>query len=181
MGALSIGGAVPFQAKAAYQLLYRTADSLGDAAAAVTTIIVPGNANTSIVLSCQFATDAAWANCAPSYTIQLGSSPNNGGSGGVETLFVIAALNQGWIVNLPDYEGLQAAFTSGIQAGQATLDSVRAALSSGNLTGISSEAEYQMWGYSGGSLASEWAAELQPSYAPDRLHYRKIGSFHLIE
>lgn len=24
-----------------------------------------------------------------------------------------------------------------------------------------------MWGYSGGSLASEWAAELQPSYAPE--------------
>jgi hypothetical protein len=24
-----------------------------------------------------------------------------------------------------------------------------------------------MWGYSGGSLATEWAAELQPTYAPE--------------
>ncbi|CCD52729.1 hypothetical protein ACHAQE_003752 [Botrytis cinerea] len=164
---LSIGGVVPFQAEAAYQLLYRTTDSLGDASAAVTTIVVPKNANSSRLLSYQMATDAAWPNCAPSYILQLGSSLKNGGSGAAETLLVIAALNQGWIVNLPDYEGLESAFTSGIQAGQATLDSVRAALSSGDLTSISSQAEYQMWGYSGGSLASEWAAELQPSYAPE--------------
>ncbi|KAF7869850.1 hypothetical protein EAF04_004634 [Stromatinia cepivora] len=165
--ALLSAGAVPFQAKAACQLLYRTTDSLGNASAAVTTIIVPNNANVSRVLSFQSATDAAWANCAPSYTIQLVSDSNNGGIGGTETLLVIAALDQGWIVNLPDYEGPKAAFTSGVQAGRATLDSVRAALSSEDLTSISPQAEYQMWGYSGGSLASEWAAELQPSYAPE--------------
>ncbi|KAJ8060344.1 hypothetical protein OCU04_010677 [Sclerotinia nivalis] len=165
IGALSFSGAVSFQVKAAYQLLYRTTDSLGNASAAVTTIIVPKNANASRVLSFQSATDAAWANCAPSYAIQLVS--DNGGIGGTETLLVIAALDQGWIVNLPDYEGLHAAFTSGLQAGRATLDSVRAALSSEDLTSISPQAEYQMWGYSGGSLASEWAAELQPSYAPE--------------
>ncbi|KAF7872851.1 uncharacterized protein EAF02_008922 [Botrytis sinoallii] len=91
---LSIGGVMPFQVKAAYQLLYRTTDSLRDASAAVTTIIVPKTRT-----------------------------------------------HRGWIVNLPDYEGLQSAFTSGIQAGQATLDSVRAALSSGDLTSISSQAE----------------------------------------
>lgn len=35
------------------------------------------------------------------------------------------------------------------------------------LTGLSASAKSVMWGYSGGSLASEWAAELQPSYAPE--------------
>ncbi|KAL2062000.1 hypothetical protein VTL71DRAFT_6266 [Oculimacula yallundae] len=167
IGPLSFGGAVPFQAKAAYQLLYRTTDSLNTPSAAVTTIIIPQNANTSRVLSYQFAEDAAFANCAPSYTIQLGSNPLNFGSNGLETLFVIAALDRGWVVNLPDYQGLQSAFTSGVQAGQATLDSVRATLASKSLTGVSPQAEYQMWGYSGGSIASEWAAELQPSYAPE--------------
>ncbi|PMD33150.1 secretory lipase-like protein 1 precursor [Hyaloscypha variabilis F] len=167
IGELSFQGIVPFTAKASYQLMFRTTDSLGNASAAVTTIVVPENANTSRVLSYQFAEDAAWLNCAPSYVVQLDSNPENFGSNGIETLFIIAALDQGWIVNLPDYEGLQSAFTSGLQAGQATLDSVRAAISSGDLTSISSEAEYQMWGYSGGSLASEWAAELQPSYAPE--------------
>ncbi|KAI9649813.1 hypothetical protein NHQ30_002395 [Ciborinia camelliae] len=174
IGPLSIGGAVPFRAKAAYQLLYRTTDSLGKASAAVTTIIVPDNANTSRLLSYQFATDSPWVNCAPSYTIQLGSDLNNEGSNGAETFLVIAALNQGWIVNLPDYESLQAVFTSGIQAGQATLDSVRASLSSGSLTSISPQAEYQMWGYSGGALASGWAAELQPSYAPE-LNFKGVA------
>ncbi|KAG4425343.1 hypothetical protein IFR04_001493 [Cadophora malorum] len=174
IGPLSFGGSVPFQAKAAYQLLYRTTDSLGDASAAVTTVIIPNNVNNSRILSYQFAEDAAWANCAPSYTIQLGSNPLNFGSNGLETLFVIAALNRGWVVNLPDYQGLQSAFTSGIQAGQATLDSVRATLASGSLTSVNPDAEYQMWGYSGGSIASEWAAELQPSYAPE-LNFKGVA------
>lgn len=86
---------------------------------------------------------------------------------------ITAALNKGYYVVSADYEGLHGAFTSGLQAGYATLDSVRAALSptSTSLTGLSSSALYAMWGYSGGSLASEWAAELQPSYAPE-LHFQ---------
>ena len=33
--------------------------------------------------------------------------------------------------------------------------------------GISQDARYALWGYSGGALASEWAAELQQAYAPE--------------
>lgn len=164
---LGIEGVIPIQVKAAYQLLFRSTDSLGNPSAAVTTIIVPINANSSRLLSYQTAEDAAWANCAPSYTLQVGSDSNNSGTSGAETLLIIAALDQGWIVNVPDYEGTNAVYTSGIQAGQATLDSICAALSSESITGISPDASYQMLGYSGGSLASEWAAELQPSYAPE--------------
>jgi hypothetical protein len=164
---LAISSIIPITVKGAYQLLYRTTDSLGNASSAVTTVIVPNNADTSKLLSYQIAEDAAWVNCAPSYALQEGSNLLDGGSGSAEILLIIAALDQGWIVNTPDYEGPQAAFTSGIQAGQATLDSVRAALASGSITGVSSSATYQMWGYSGGSLATEWAAELQPSYAPE--------------
>lgn len=36
-----------------------------------------------------------------------------------------------------------------------------------------------MWGYSGGSLASEWAAELQSSYAPE-LHFQGVALGGLI-
>lgn len=39
-----------------------------------------------------------------------------------------------------------------------TVDSVRAVLSSG--FGLASDARLALWGYSGGSLASEWAAEV---------------------
>ena len=164
---LALSSILPINVHGAYQLLYRTTDSLGNPQATVTTVIVPYNADPKKLLSYQIAEDGAWINCAPSYVLQKGSSIEDGGTSAPELLFIIAALNQGWIVNTPDYEGPMAAFTSGIQAGQAVLDSVRAALSSGDVTGISSSAVYQMWGYSGGSLASEWASELQPSYAPE--------------
>lgn len=165
--ALAIGSILPVNVQGAYQLLYRSTDSLGNPQATVTTIIVPYDADPNKLLSYQIAEDGAWINCAPSYAIQKGSNILDDGTGTVEMLLIIAALDQGWIVSTPDYEGPQAAFTSGIQAGQAVLDSVRAALASGSITGISPSAAYQMWGYSGGSLASEWAAELQPSYAPE--------------
>ena len=77
------------------------------------------------------------------------------------------ALDHGWYVNLPDYEGPFAAFGSGNQAGRAVLDSVRAALASSDVTGIDSDARVALQGYSGGAFASEWAWELQPHYAPD--------------
>lgn len=80
---------------------------------------------------------------------------------------ITAALDQGWYVLSPDYEGLNAQYTSGLISGYATLDSVRAAFKQTAASGLSTSAKYAMWGYSGGSLASEWAAELQPSYAPE--------------
>ncbi|KAJ3493172.1 hypothetical protein NLG97_g4902 [Lecanicillium saksenae] len=164
---LAILNLLPVKLHGAYQLLYRTTDTRGNPQATVTTVMVPENADTAKLLSYQIAEDAPWINCAPSYALQGFNNPLNGVTGNAEIILMIAALKQGWIVNTPDYEGPDAAFSSGIQAGQATLDSVRAALASGNITGISSSARYQMWGYSGGSIASEWAAELQPSYAPE--------------
>ncbi len=164
---LAIFNLLPIKVHGAYQLLYRTTDSQGNPQATVTTIIVPENADPTKLLSYQIAEDASWINCAPSYILQSIQNPLNGITGNVEMILIIAALKQGWIVNTPDYEGPNAAFSSGIQSGQATLDSVRAALASENITGVSSSAKYQMWGYSGGSIASEWAAELQPSYAPE--------------
>lgn len=47
-------------------------------------------------------------------------------------------------------------------------------LSAGPLVGLSRNPTYALWGYSGGSLASTWAAELQPSYAPE-LNYAGIA------
>lgn len=164
---ISFAGIIPYRTKAVHQLLFRTTDSLGNASVAVSTIIVPVHANFSRLLSYQTAEDAAWANCAPSYMLQLGSDFSNTGSESAELMLLTGALEEGYLVNIPDYEGITAAYTSGVQAGQATLDSIRAALSSGSFTNISPNAEYQMWGYSGGSLASEWAAELQPTYAPE--------------
>lgn len=68
---------------------------------------------------------------------------------------------------VPDYEGLNAQFSDGLLSAYTTLDATRVALSEGQKVGLSKSARYVMWGYSGGALAVEWAAELQPSYAPE--------------
>lgn len=81
-------------------------------------------------------------------------------------------LDRGWFINIPDFEGPQAAFSATVLAGHATLDAIRAVLSLIRTPGIllpnsANKFKYAMWGYSGGSLASEKAAELQVQYAPE--------------
>lgn len=64
-------------------------------------------------------------------------------------------------MNVPDYEGPLASFTAGVLSGHSTIDSIRAAFNAKHILGLEQDARYAMWGYSGGALASEWAAELQ--------------------
>lgn len=59
---------------AVYQYLFRTTDSLGNAVAAVTTLIAPHNSDSSKLLVYQAAYDAANGDCSPSYTLRPGSS-----------------------------------------------------------------------------------------------------------
>ncbi|PHH61714.1 hypothetical protein CDD81_8006 [Ophiocordyceps australis] len=156
--------------KAAHQILYRTTDSFGNATATVTTILVPQNADMSKVLSYQIPEDSSSTSCAPSYALQLEDgaiSELDIALTNSQLLFIQAALQQGWVVLVPDHEGPQAAFLANVQAGHAVLDGMRAAINSACFTGISKCPKLTMWGYSGGSLATNWAAELQPSYAPE--------------
>ncbi|KAJ5667128.1 hypothetical protein N7507_002992 [Penicillium longicatenatum] len=160
---------VNISVKAVSQFLFRTTDNLGDAAAAVVTLIEPYNSDPTKLLGYQTFYDSANVDCSPSYTLQAeNESLSNLLAGNVseDVPFMVAALNQGWWLYTTDYEGLQAQYTTGLQAGYAVLDSTRAVLSSGSSLGLSNP-KYALWGYSGGSLASTWAAELQPSYAPE--------------
>ncbi|KAF2109882.1 secretory lipase-domain-containing protein [Lophiotrema nucula] len=159
-------------ASAAYNILFRTTDSHYKPSWAVTTLFIP-NSNTSnrvdahnaSLLSIQFAYNSANVDSSPSYGLYntlaapgLGIPPS--------TEDISQTLGHGWYVNTPDFEGPLASFGLGIQEGHATLDSVRAALSS-KLIPHPKSTKYAMWGYSGGSLASEWASELQEQYAPE--------------
>ncbi|KAK3181508.1 hypothetical protein K4F52_007218 [Lecanicillium sp. MT-2017a] len=124
----------------------------------------------STVLSYQVAEDAASVDCAPSYAFQLASA--TGPFLGtiitqLELLLIQAALEQGWVVVVPDFLGPNSAYLANRLAGQATLDGLRATINSAPFTGISKDATLTMWGYSGGSVATNWAAELQPTYAPE--------------
>lgn len=156
--------------KESHQILYRTTDSHGNATATVLTVLIPNNADYTKVLSYQVAEDAGSINCAPSYALQLGSA--RGELLGTivtqaEVLLIESALEQGWVVIVPDFQGPGGAFLANRLAGQAILDGIRAALQSSEFTGISQQPTIALWGYSGGGITSAWAAELQPSYAPE--------------
>ncbi|KAK6199350.1 secretory lipase-domain-containing protein [Scheffersomyces amazonensis] len=165
--------------KSAWQLLVRSEDTFGNATAIGVTVIEPYNSNKTRLLSYQVAEDSASPNCAMSYAFQYGASMNTLVTQ-FEMYFIQAALDLGWYVTIPDYEGPQAAFTAGRQAGHAVLDGIRATLHSGNITGVDENAQLTMWGYSGGSLATGWAAALQPDYAPelkDKILGAALGGF----
>lgn len=167
--AVAAFGFDPISLDASHQILYRTTDSAGNATATVLTVLVPHNADYTKVLSYQFAEDACSRDCAPSYAFQLDHADPGMGTlvSEEEILLVEAALEQGWVVIAPDFQGPQASYLANALAGQATLDGIRAAIRSGQFTSISSSPTVALWGYSGGSLASMWAAELQPTYAPE--------------
>lgn len=97
---------------------------------------------------------------APSYQLTFGQS--------VDNQAIASMLTQGWAVVAPDYEGPDSAFSAGPLEGHAVLDGIRAAENLSSLTGVDGRATpVGMWGGSGGAIATGWATELQPSYAPE--------------
>lgn len=101
--------------------------------------------------------DTADPDACPSYLLQYGELYGE----------MIELLSRGWFVSVPDYEGPLASYMSGKTSGHATLDSVRAVLNISTQLGIPTKPRAALWGYSGGALATEFAAELAASYAPD--------------
>jgi hypothetical protein len=157
------------QTAQAWQVLYRTTDTSGQPEATVTTIMEPAGAtpsNSRPLLSYQVAEDSPAPQCAMSYQLRLGSG-NQNSPAEAEILLIDAALERGWAVTVPDYEGPNSAYVAGRQAGQAVLDAIRATegFAPAGLGGV--RTNVGLWGYSGGALASGWAAELQSSYAPE--------------
>jgi alpha-beta hydrolase superfamily lysophospholipase len=164
---LAFLGLVP-QKLVATQLLYRTTDLNGLPQATVTTVIAPTertNERPCPIVSYQCAIDAVAARCFPSYALRR-SAKAVGAVAQFEFLLIAAALAEGWAVSVPDHEGLQGSWGAPYEPGYHVLDGLRAALNHKPLN-LSREAPVGLWGYSGGGLATAWAAEVQADYAPD--------------
>jgi alpha-beta hydrolase superfamily lysophospholipase len=160
-------GLIP-QKFTATQLLYRTTDMNGKPEAAVTTVIAPAeraSERACPVLSYQCAIDAVTSRCFPSYALRRWALAP-GALAQFEFILIAAALAEGWAVSVPDHEGRNGAWGTPYEPGYRVLDGVRAALSSETL-GLSEAAPVGLWGYSGGGLATAWAAEMAGSYAPE--------------
>jgi hypothetical protein len=152
----------------AWQLLYRSSDAHRRPEVTVTTVLLPACADPNQprpVLAYQCAIDAVADRQFPSYALRLGadapwSVPQ------FELLVIANALRRGWAVSIADHEGLGGHFGAPREPGYRVLDGVRAALSFEPLR-LNTTAPVALWGYSGGGMASSWAAELADTYAPE--------------
>jgi hypothetical protein len=151
-------------AASAAQVLYRTQNQLGQPSATVATIIRPAVASgPTKLLSYQTFYDGLASRCRPSYTLQGGDPTNL--MAAIERPLLLLYLASGFTVVTSDYEGATDDFGAGRESGYATLDAIRAAEHQLDLSADSTPVGAV--GYSGGSIATEWASELQPVYAPE--------------
>ena len=156
----------PIQVKNSWQILTRSSDTFGNATGVVSTIVEPYNADPKRLLSYQTPQDSPTDTCAPSYALQMGLSLATLSLQG-DILLIQMTLNEGWWVVVPEYESKKLAFTAGRLAGKCVLDSIRGTISMAEEIGLDPQVQVAMWGFSGGSLASGWAAALQPQYSPE--------------
>lgn len=156
----------------AVQLLYRSTDAQGRPAANVTSVLTPLGSGNGKAVSYQSFYDSLNPADSPSRTI-AGDLTFGGIEMNVEGIFVAPLLAQGYTVVVPDTEGQQADFVAGPEYATNTLDSIRAASASSD-TGMSTSTKVGLLGYSGGAIATNWAASLAPKYAPD-VNKRLVG------
>ncbi|RAO67058.1 uncharacterized protein BHQ10_003070 [Talaromyces amestolkiae] len=151
---------------ASYNILYRTTDGNNIPSFAVTTLFVPvskksGSKKTQGLVSYQIPYNSPSVDASPSWTLStvLNSTFSD----------IAALLVQGWYVSVTDFEGPNATFAVGLAEGHAVLDGLRAVTESSSSPASKSAEAWKigLWGYSGGSIASEFAAELHASYAPE--------------
>jgi len=164
---LAFLGLIP-QRLTATQLLYRTTNMNGAPEATVTTVIAPAErpARRPVpVISYQCAIDAVSSRCFPSYALRR-KAVAPGALAQFEFLLIAAAVAEGWAVSVPDHEGPQGSWGTPYEPGYRILDGLRAAVGYDRLN-LDPSAPMGLWGYSGGGLASAWAAEMHGQYAPE--------------
>lgn len=160
-------GLIPQKIRAT-QLLYRTTDLNGVPQASVTTVLVPAKHSrhhVRHVVSYQCAIDAVTSRCFPSYALRR-KAKAIGSLSQFEYLLMAAAVAEGWVVSVPDHEGPDGSWGAPHEPGYRVLDGLRATLSFEPF-GLAADSRVGLWGYSGGGLASAWAAEEHAGYAPE--------------
>jgi hypothetical protein len=154
----------PAPGSQAWQILYLSSDVNGQPTAISGTVFVPAapQVGTRPVMAYAPGTQGWGDQCAPSREIASDSFD--------EQFAVNNMLARGWAVVVTDYPGLGTpggeAYNVGIPEGYGVLDSLRAATRLPG-AGLSAGAPMGIEGYSQGGGAADWAAQLQPSYAPD--------------
>jgi pimeloyl-ACP methyl ester carboxylesterase len=150
----------------AWTVLYQSTGQQGQPDWVTGTVIVPtakwSGKGERPVVSYAEGTQGLAHQCAPSLQIAEGTEYDGGA--------IVESLKKGYSVTVTDYQGYTngavPTYSAGKAEGQAVLDAVRAGRQVPG-SGITEKDPVILWGYSQGGQAAGWAAELQPTYAPD--------------
>ncbi|MGB3698430.1 MAG: lipase family protein [Gordonia sp. (in: high G+C Gram-positive bacteria)] len=147
---------------------FASTDALGRPSFGTATILEPRNAapirGPRPILVNNIPIDSLGTACTPGYTMAHGiSAASNGGDLVPPTTQL--ALARGYTVIVPDHEGPRMAYAEPTVAGHVVLDSIRAAAAlDASRFGAGRVA---VTGYSGGAIATDGAAKLVATYAPE--------------
>jgi fermentation-respiration switch protein FrsA (DUF1100 family) len=147
-----------------WRVLYRSTSATGEPRAVSGTVLVPGGKSRSVraLLGYAVGTHGIGDSAAPSRLLARGLEWEAG--------LVAMALARGWAVAITDYEGLGTpgdhTFMVGRALGPNVLDAMRAARSLAP-DELPPQGPAAIIGYSEGGTAAAWAAQLQPTYAPE--------------
>ena len=154
------------------QVLHVTTNPRGVHEQNVTSVVHPPNGSDGNVFSYQSIYDSSNPADNPSRAI-AGNLSLGGLLPAVETSIILPALLNGHPVVVSDTEGKDADFAAGPAYGAATLDSLRAATAA-ETSPITPTDQIGLFGYSGGAIASNWAAIRAEEYAPE-IEQRIVG------
>ena len=145
------------------EIAYRSTDSRDRPLLATATVIRPHHARPDgPVLSYQHYLNALGQRCAPTETLV---NPTLETVQDTAMAFLRVRLDQGWTVIIPDHLGPKVAYPGGKLSARIVLDGMRAVRDTPRFN--SRNSRFGALGYSGGGIASAWAANMHDDYAPD--------------
>ncbi|MFA4081308.1 lipase family protein [Mycobacteroides salmoniphilum] len=152
---------IPVPGATIQRFMVRSTDTAGNAVPVTATLIEPNRpwrgAGARPVVVRNQPINSLGLKAAPSYRIERGLFVD------VPPLAPLL-LARNYAVLIPDHEGPRMAYSAGIMAAHAVLDSVRGMH---RICPDLVESPMVMDGYSGGAIATVWAAQEQPAYAPE--------------
>lgn len=150
-----------------WQVLVQSTDSHDQPQQIVSTLIEPATPWTGPgprpLVSFNVTIDSLGLTCMPSHTL-----PHKLNIELPPFLQILADRGYGLVVT--DFQGPKAAYAAGRANGRAVLDGIRAArafVPPGEAGPLFADSRVVQVGYSGGGIATGWAAQLQPVYAPE--------------
>lgn len=147
----------PYMGTEGWQVAFRSTNSRGEAIMGMTTVLLPAGVKNPPLVSYQALINSLGTRCNPSRSLFNGELQDAVGA--------MLPIGRGWAISVPDYLGPNVAYAAGRLSGMVTLDSIRAVQRVAEL-GLS-DSPVAVAGYSGGGLATGWAAAMHPAYAPE--------------